>query len=172
MLIIKLKNSNNHHGVTTEDLKINFEDLQGIFDEKKMIDLHNGKILPTDPKAIEDLGRSCYEIASGRWDLSAGGRDSGFDKYVENWMNESEISDLRDLTEDGIDGSTSDLMWTDKCHEILKEYLVDIETKITEIVDHEFLDDLFPNGFNFETLVKVAFEDTVRKVLIDSGIEI
>ena len=184
MIILNLEHQEGrrlvHEGDQLEfdDLSISeWEDLEDLFEGRKMIDLNSYEIEDFAQEVIEDPDEKYIKVKGAQWNLTNGGRENGFDLYVQSWMNESEVSDLRDLMEGGIDSGCTDLIWTETCHEVLIKYIGDIETKVEEYADEfggiaELVNGIFPNGFHFEVFVKLAFEETVRNALIALELDI
>ena len=100
---------------------------------------------------------------------------NGFEKYIETWMNKKGAYGIIEVLEHGVEQSAqTNLVYTEYARDILGKYTNNIEEIIEDVANNfgsDFYDSLFRERLDLTKLVIIAFEDTLRKFMIELEIE-
>ena len=162
-------------GSTDPDELVNFDDMNQIHDFDDLSNLFGGQMyLDVDAQEIVDYETygttpsdeaTIKPIKSARWAFASD--SEGWRGYIQQEMNDLEISGIQGLLEGGIGSGYTDLMWTNKCYEVMAAHLRDIESVISEIAEEIGFDfwAIFADGVDFQKLTWCAFEESVRRII-------
>ena len=98
-----------------------------------------------------------------------------FEEYVEKWMNKKGAYGIIEVLEHGVQQSAqTNLCYTEYARDMLRKHINDIEEIVEDIANNfgnDFYDSLFRERLDLTKLVIIAFEETLRKFMIELEIE-
>ena len=154
-----------------------FDDLHALFGGVMLYDVDADKLIheddfKNDDRTDEEL---VFRVIKARWDF-AKNSEGRFHDYVQDWLNDAEISTIEGVLEGGILSGYTELVWNDTCREVFTRYMVYIETIIDDLAKEfgagEYYKVFEDNGFSVPLIVQIAFEETLRSQIVEAGIEV
>ena len=154
-----------------------FDNLRALFGGVMLYDVEAGRLIheddfKNDDRTDEEL---IFRVIKARWDFTKNS-ESRFHDYVQDWLNDAEISTIEGVLEDGILSGYTDLIWNNTCREVFTRYMVDIETIMDDLAKEfgagEYYKVFEDNGFSVPLIVQIAFEETLRSKVTEAGIEV
>ena len=147
------------------------DDLQHLFGGEMLFDVDDeGLIHESDyceGRFPED--EVVFRVIKAQW--AFGDTSGGFLEYVQQEMNDLEVSGVLGVLEGGILSGYTELIWNNKCREVFTTYMAEIE-EILDDADNNFAltSIIEENGFDIPSFVQMAFEQAVRHQVESFGV--